>query len=117
MILVLFLLKNGGIKVLKITTKNKKILAMLIVIITLFTIVQPPVFGANHTISGSGNGKFMARQYATKLKTTDNVAHGENGIIARRLIMTDKNWSFGNKDGILVFCAQMGVHFDTRNKL
>ena len=51
MILVLFLLKNGGIKVLKITTKTKKILAMLIVIITLFTIVQPVVFGANHTIS------------------------------------------------------------------
>ncbi len=103
---------------LKITIKTKKILAMLIVIITLFATIQPVVvFGANQTISGSGNGKFMARQYATKLKTTDNENHGENGIIARRLIMTDKNWSFANKDGILVFCAQMGVHFDTRNKL
>lgn len=100
----------------KIIKDTKRILAIIILFITLFGIVQP-VFAANQTISGSGTDRFMARQYATKLKTTDNANNGENGIIARRLIMRNQNWSFGNGDGILVFCAQLGVHFETRNKL
>lgn len=102
---------------LKITTKAKKILAMLIVIITLFATIQPVVLGASQTISGSGNDRFMARQYASRLRTTDAANNGENGIIARRLIMRNQNWNFSNGDGILVFCAQNGVHFATRREL
>ncbi len=95
---------------LKIKKKTNKILAMIILFITLFGIIQP-VFAANQTISGSGTDRFMARQYATRLKTTDNANNGENGIIARRLIRRNENWSFGNGDGILVFCAQLRSSF------
>lgn len=101
---------------LKITRKTNKILAMIILFITLFGIVQP-VFAANQTISGNGTDRFMARQYASRLRTTDSANNGENGIIARRLIKRNENWNFSNGDGILVFCAQNGVHFETRNKL
>lgn len=97
---------------LKIVRKSKRIFAMIILFVTLFSIIQP-VLAANQQISGSGTDKFMARQYATKLITTDNASHGENGIIARRLIRRNEGWSFGNGDGILVFCAQQGVHFQT----
>lgn len=92
--------------------KIKKIFAMLILFITLFGIVQP-VLAANDTISGSGSEKFMARQYATKIKTTDEGSNGENGIIARRLILRNAGWQFGNGDGIIVFCAQNKTPFAT----
>ena len=95
---------------LKTIRKSKKILAIIILFITLFGIVQP-VFAANQTISGSGTDKFMGRQYATKLKTTDESNSGANGIIARRLIRRNENWNFSNGDGILVFCAQLRSAF------
>jgi len=98
-------MRNGGILMLKITKRTNRILAMIILFITLFGIVQP-VFAANQTISGSGSDRFMARQYASRLRTTDEANNGENGIIARRLIRRNENWNFGNGDGILVFCAQ-----------
>lgn len=98
---------------LKLTKRLKKILAIMLLSITMITTIQPVVFGANQTISGSGNDRFMARQYATRIRTTDEANNGTNGIVARRLIMRNQGWNFGNGDGILVFCAQNGVHFAT----
>ena len=95
--------------------KKKKILAMIVLFFTLFNIIQPTIFAANQTISGSGNDRFMARQYATRLKTTDEGSNTNNGIIARRLIRRNENWNFSNGDGILVFCAQNKTPFATRN--
>lgn len=83
---------------LKIAKKTQKIIVMLIIIITLFATIQPVVLGANQTISGSGNDKFIARQYATRIKTTDAANGGENGIVARRLLMKNQGWNFGNGD-------------------
>lgn len=55
---------------------------------------------------GSGSDRFIARQYASRLKTTDASNNTDNGIIARRLILKNAGWEFGNGDGIIVFCAQ-----------
>lgn len=96
-------------------TKNiKKFFAMIMLFIVLFGVVQP-VLAANDTISGSGSEKFMARQYASRLKTTDEGSNTDNGIIARRLILRNAGWNFSNGDGIIVFCAQNKVPFATRN--
>lgn len=97
----------------KITKKIKKILTTILLSIILFSNIQPVVLAANETLSGSGSGRFMARQYATKIKTTDSGSNTENGIIARRLILRDEGWNFNNGDGIIVFCAQNGVPFAT----
>ena len=93
---------------------KKKILAMIVLFLTIFNMVQP-IFAANQVISGSE--KFMARQYATRLRTTDEGSNGDNGIIARRLILRNAGWQFGNGDGIIVFCAQNKTPFATRNRL
>lgn len=100
---------------LKITKKLKKIYAMIILFITIFGIIQPVVYGANQIISGSGSDTFIARQYATRIKTTDEANGGENGIVARRILLKGQNWNFSNGDGLLVFCAENGVPFKTRN--
>ncbi len=102
---------------LKFSQKLKKILASILLSIILFTTLQPVILAANQVISGSGNSTFIARQYASKVRTTDVGNNVENGIIARRLIMSDKGWAFGNGDGIIVFCAQLNVPFATRYKL
>lgn len=90
---------------------NKRIVAIILLLITLFSNISP-VLAANQTITGTGSETFMARQYATKMRTT--VEPDENGIIARRLIRRKgEKWSFNDGDGILVFCAQQGVHYKT----
>ena len=91
---------------LKIIRKSKKICAIIILLITILNIIQPVVMAANNNISGSGNDKFVARQYATNFRTTDAANNSENGIVARRLIMKEQGWNFSEGDGILVFCAQ-----------
>lgn len=83
---------------LKLTKKLKKILAIMLLSITMITTIQPVVLGANQTISGSGNDRFIARQYATRIKTTDEANGGENGIVARRLLLKNQGWNFGNGD-------------------
>ena len=93
-----FLYEEWRNLMLKIAKKTQKIIVMLIIIITLFATIQPVVLGANQTISGSGNDKFIARQYATRIKTTDAANGGENGIVARRLLMKNQGWNFGNGD-------------------
>lgn len=77
--------------------KTKKIFAILIVFLTLFGIARP-CLAANQIISGEGNENFVARQYATRYRTTDPANNGENGIIARRLLMKNAGWNFSAGD-------------------
>ena len=44
---------------------------------------------------GSGSDRFIARQYASRLKTTDASNNTDNGIIARRLILKNAGWDNG----------------------
>ena len=90
-----------------------KILAVILLIMTLINIIQPTVLAANQGISGSGADDFIARQYSTKIRTTDEGNDTENGIIARRLLPKSKGWNFNNGDGILVFCVQNHVPLKT----
>lgn len=91
---------------LKIVRKTKKIFAMIILFITLFGIAQP-IFAANQIISGEGEENFIARQYATRYRTTDSANNGENGIVARRLLMKNAGWNFSAGDRIIgILCTE-----------
>lgn len=98
---------------------KKKILAIVLLFLTILNLFQPIVLGMydHQEISGSGSANFMARQYASRIRTTDAGNNTDNGIIARRLIKTGEGWSYSNGDGIIVFCAQLDVPFATRYKL
>ena len=78
---------------------SKKIIAMLILILTVLSNVSP-IFAA------SGSGKWVGGQYASNIKTTDHLP-GETGILIRRLI----NYTTGEKR--TVFCAEHKVDFET----
>lgn len=79
--------------------KVNKILAVIMLILTLFSVVQP-VFAV------SGSGKWTGGQYASGMKTTDN-ASGTTGVLIRRL----NNMNTGEKR--TVFCAEHGLDFKT----
>lgn len=90
----------------KMIKKTKKIFAILILFLTLFGIARP-CLAANQIISGEGNENFIARQYATRYKTTDSANSGENGIIARRLLMKNAGWNFSAGDrNISILCTE-----------
>ena len=78
---------------------TKKFIATMLLFITVLGIINP-VFAI------SGNGNFVAAQFDSKIKTTDN-ASGSTGIIIRRLT----NNTTGER--MTVFCAERGVDFDT----
>ena len=78
---------------------NKKIVAVLLLLITVLTNISP-VFA----VSGSGN--FVGGQFASRIFTTDN-AGGETGILIRKLINRT------NGEQYTVFCAEHGVDFTT----
>lgn len=80
---------------------NKKILAVILLIITLFGTFQP-VFA----LSGSGSANWVGGQFATFIHTTDN-AGTQYGILARRLINMSTNEKY------TVFCVEHGVDFET----
>lgn len=85
------------------TTKNfninKKIIAILLIIFTLLSTASP-IFAV------SGNGTYVAAQWATYVFTEDN-ADTEYGMLLRRL--TNVNTSVTKT----VFCAQNGVAMAT----
>jgi len=56
--------------------KSKKIIASIILILTIFSITQP-VFAA------SGSGQFVGGQYDSGMKTTDN-QNTNKGVMIRR---------------------------------
>lgn len=78
---------------------NKKIVAILLLLITLISNISP-VFAV------SGSGSFVGGQFASRMFTTDN-AGSENGVLIRRLI----NNTTGER--YTVFCAEHGVDFKT----
>lgn len=80
-------------------SKNKKTIAILMLIFIMFQTIQP-VFAI------SGTGKWSGGQYASGMKTTDN-AHTKYGIIIRRL----NNVQTGERR--TVFCAENGIDFAT----
>lgn len=81
------------------TRKINKILAVILLVLTLFSIVQP-VFAV------SGTGTWAGGQFASGMKTTDN-QNTANGVLIRRLINTATN------ERMTVFCAEHGVDFTT----
>lgn len=78
---------------------NKKVVAVLLLLITVITNISP-VFA----VSGSGN--FVGGQFASRIFTTDN-AGSETGILIRKLINRT------NGEQYTVFCAEHGVDFTT----
>ena len=81
------------------TSKYKKIIAFILLIITMLSASQA-IFAA------SGTGSWFGGQFASYIKTTDN-ANTQYGVLLRRLI----NYSTGEQR--TVFCAEHGVDFDT----
>ena len=79
--------------------KYKKILSVILLVITLLSVAQP-IFAV------SGNNNFVGGQYASGMLTTDH-KQGETGILIRRLI----NYDTGER--YTVFCAEHKVDFDT----
>ncbi|HJJ04795.1 MAG TPA: SpaA isopeptide-forming pilin-related protein [Clostridiaceae bacterium] len=79
--------------------KIKKIISILMIMLTLLSVMQP-VFAA------SGTGTWSGGQYASGFKTTDN-QNGNTGILIRKLT----NTVTGEKR--TVFCAEHGVEFIT----
>lgn len=81
------------------TKINKKIVAIILLVLTLFSTAQP-IFAV------SGSGKWVGGQWASYIKTTDN-ADSKYGVLLRRLI----NYTTNEKR--TVFCAEHGIDFDT----
>ena len=79
--------------------KANKILAIIMLFLILFSVIQP-VFAA------SGSGRWVGGQYASGMETTDN-ASGTTGVLIRRL----NNLGTGEKR--TVFCAEHGIDFRT----
>ena len=77
---------------------KKKIIAIVLLILTLFSVVQP-VFAV------SGSGSFTGGQYDSGIQTTDHT--GSVGILIRRLINLDTG------ERMTVFCAEHGTDFET----
>ena len=86
-------------KIMKKYMLNKKVIAMLLLIITMLTNISP-VFAV------SGSGTFAGGQYASGMLTTNHAA-GSTGVLIRRLI----NNTTGER--YTVFCAEHGVDFKT----
>ena len=87
---------------LKTKQKNKfqKVLAMIFIILTLFSTTQP-IFA----VTSSGTGKWVSGQWDSGVYTTDN--KGSVGILLRRLV----NYTTGEK--LTVFCVEHGVDSPT----
>ncbi len=81
------------------TKKINKILAIILLVLTLFSTVQP-VFAV------SGTGTWAGGQFGSGMKTTDN-RNTEYGVLIRRLVNTT------TREAKTVFCAEHGVDFTT----
>ena len=87
------MLKNISIK------NYKKIVSIILLIITMFSVIQP-------VLAASGSSNFVSGQFASYYFTTDN-AHTSYGIIIRKIYdRTTKEWK-------TVFCSEHGVDIAT----
>jgi len=83
-----------------INIKNyKKIVSIILLIITMFSAVQP-------VLAASGSSNFVAGQFASYYFTTDN-DHTQYGIIIRKVY--DRN----TKEWKTVFCSEHGIDIAT----
>lgn len=78
---------------------NKKVIAILLLIITIFTNISP-------VLASSGSSSYIASQFASYYFTTDN-KNTDYGIIIRKIY--DRN----TKEWKTVFCAEHGVDIFT----
>lgn len=85
---------------LKTSKKYKKIVAVMLLILTIFSIAQP-IFA----VSNSGTGKWVPGQFDSGIKTTDNKT--SVGMLIRRLV------NYTTKERITVFCAEHFVNSTT----
>ena len=78
--------------------KKKKIIALILLFLTIFSIMQP-------VLAAAGTGKFVGGQFASQMRTTDN--NKPDGILLRRLTnqTTGKTYT--------VFCTDHGTEFIT----
>ena len=79
--------------------KYKRILAVILLIITILSITQP-IFD----VSGSGTATWIGGQYYSGIRTTDHSANS-NGMLIRRLVNSETG------EQITVFCSEHGVDF------
>lgn len=79
--------------------KHKRIIALILIIITMLSISQP-IFAA------SGSAKWVGGQFASYIKTTDN-ANTKYGVLLRKLT------NYTTKEQRTVFCAEHGVDIYT----
>lgn len=86
----------------KVKKLNKKILAIVFLIIIILGAIHP-IFAA--TVITSGTAKWVAGQYDSDIYTTDS--QGNVGMIIRRLT----NYTTGEK--VTMFCAEYGVDIST----
>ena len=87
-------------KKIKFKDIRKKLIAIIFLIITMISNVQP-IFA----VSSSGTGKWVAGQWDSNIYTTDN--KGSVGLLLRRLV----NYNTGEQ--ITVFCSEHGVDCTT----
>ena len=79
--------------------KIKKLISLLMIFLTLFSVVQP-------VLASSGSSNFVAGQFASYYFTTDN-SHTSYGIIIRKIYdRTTKEWK-------TVFCCEHGIDIAT----
>ena len=78
---------------------NKRVIALLLVLITLLTNVSP-------VLAASGTGSYVAGQFASYIRTTDN-ANSQYGVLLRKLVNANTG------EAKTVFCSQHGVDIDT----
>ena len=79
--------------------KIKKIISILLLILTVFSVTQP-------ILAVSGTDNFVGGQFASNIFTTDSTSK-PYGVLVRRLI----NYNTGEK--FTVFCAENGISFNT----
>lgn len=78
---------------------NKKIIAAILLLITMLTNISP-------VLAVSGSGQFVGGQYNSGIKTTDHSA-SEKGMLIRKLINRTTSQQY------TVFCAEHKVDFKT----
>ncbi len=82
-------------------SKNiKRILATILLMLTVFSVVQP-IFA----VSSSGSGQWVPGQWDSGVYTTDN--HYSVGMLIRRLV------NYTTQERLTVFCAEHGVDSTT----
>lgn len=85
------------------TKKYKKLIAIIFILITLLSTMQPIIFA----VSSSGTGQWVSGQWDSQIFTTEN--NTSVGILLRRLV----NYTTGEM--LTVFCVEHRSRFTNWN--